>query len=312
MPAPGRAADYPARPLSPYRSQVPDRRPENYSQTWVPERDLAARRSPAPPSRRGRDAGGRGARPRSGDRQRSGRAQRRDGGREPGTRRSPLLIRGTLVVGGLLALSASLVRAGVTLPGDSRAGDTTLVLGQGQGKTAPAIQTLAPATTAPHATASPAPAAMSSDPATAMGSDPATAMGSAPAAMGSAPTAGPATDVAPGSCRVSYSVTSRGADRFTAVLTIVNTGASSVDSWTLRWAYPAAPRLANAWNAVVTTDAAGAMARNLDGGPALPSGGSTTIGFVGILATGTGTSAAGADPARPAPTGFSLNGVMCR
>lgn len=106
------------------------------------------------------------------------------------------------------------------------------------------------------------------------------------------------------SCRVYHTVTSRSPERFTAVLTVVNTGRAPVRTWTLRWAYPGSgpssvPRLRDGWKATVTADGTGGQAIDIDPDAEIPAGGSVTIGFVG-----TGPSAD--------PVSFTLNGVTCR
>jgi curli biogenesis system outer membrane secretion channel CsgG len=101
-------------------------------------------------------------------------------------------------------------------------------------------------------------------------------------------------------CRVVVAVTSRASDRYTAVLTVVNTGASAVHGWTLRWRTPPGEQLTNGWNATVTSDGRGARASDAGLNRDLPPGGSTTIGFVAMPGS-----------AVP-PTDFALNGVSCR
>jgi endoglucanase len=111
------------------------------------------------------------------------------------------------------------------------------------------------------------------------------------------------------SCRAQYEVTSTSAGRFTAVVTVTNTGSKPVNGWTLRWNYPGAsvntpaPRLGDGWNATVSSDASGGgIATSGEGSRLLPAGTSTTIGFVGTTS--------GSTPA--APAGFTLNGKACR
>jgi hypothetical protein len=109
-------------------------------------------------------------------------------------------------------------------------------------------------------------------------------------------------------CQVRYSVTMRATDRFTAVVTVTNAGREPLRGWTLRWNYPTAVQLEEGWNGDVTSSGARAQIRDLANGQAVPAGGSTTIGFVGVFGTGK----AGTDPAKPTNAGFSLNGVKCR
>jgi hypothetical protein len=111
------------------------------------------------------------------------------------------------------------------------------------------------------------------------------------------------------SCRAQYEVTSKSVGRFTAVLTVTNTGSTPVNGWTLRWRYPGAnadtpaPRLGDGWNATVSSDASGTgTATSGEGSRVIPAGASTTIGFVGTSSGG----------ALAEPTGFTLNGKACR
>jgi len=111
---------------------------------------------------------------------------------------------------------------------------------------------------------------------------------------------------------VSYTVSSRAGNRFTGVLTLVNNAPSPLQDWTLRWRAADGVKLTDGWNAQVSVDASGAFARDVGTGRLVPSGGSTTVGFVGTLPAGSSRSGAGgADPTKPL-TAFSLNGVKCR
>jgi Cellulose binding domain len=183
--------------------------------------------------------------------------------------RTPLLVRGTLGVAVVLALAASLVRSGIGVSGEDA--QATLLLGQGTG----AVQAAAPA-------AQPAE--------------------SAPADVPAPVSAGPV------KCKVRYSVTSRATDRFTAVVTVTNTGKQAMRGWSLRWSYPSAVQLEEGWNGDVSSDGGSAQIRDLVSGRAVEPGASTTIGFVGVFGTGK----AGTDPTKPTNAGFSLNGVKCR
>jgi len=182
----------------------------------------------------------------------------------------PVLVRGTLGAAVLLAIAASVVRAGAG-PGVQR-GQATLNLGR---QPATALQTGAPGAQAGGA-----------------------ASAGAAGAAGKAPT----------SCRARYTVTSRAEGRFTAVLTLTNTGTTALEGWSLAWAYPPGTRVSDGWNAQVATAADGAVtARDVPAAHVLAAGASTTIGFIGTFSTTAGT-----DPARPTSSGFSLNGVMCK
>jgi len=108
------------------------------------------------------------------------------------------------------------------------------------------------------------------------------------------------------SCRVRHSVASRSRGRFSAVMTVTNTGRSPVRGWTLRWGYPdleppAAPRLSDGWRAAVSVDAFGGQAIDVEASHLIPPGGSVTIAYLGTTSGQT-----------PVPDRFTLNGVRCR
>jgi mannan endo-1,4-beta-mannosidase len=106
-----------------------------------------------------------------------------------------------------------------------------------------------------------------------------------------------------GGCRVTYGASNwGGSNGFTANLTIANTGASTINGWTLSFAFPAGQRLTEGWSAVWSQPAGSATvtATPLDWNRSLAPGGSTTIGF---NATHTGSN--------PPPASFTLNGQVC-
>jgi len=226
-----------------------------------------------------RDGGRGGRRPAGAARAgRSGGGTPRGGAVAPSTR-IPWLLRGTLVAAAILAVAASVVRAGAGTT-DARERQATLVLGSSG--TAPLLQTGAPGA-APGAAASPAVVALK---------QPAAAVGNSP-------------------CQVRYTVGGRTSTRFTALLTLVNTGPTPLQDWTLRWKAAAGVRLSDGSNADVSVDQDGALASDVGSGRLIPSGGSTTIGFVGALPAKSASGAGSADPAKPL-SAFSLNGVKCR
>lgn len=107
-------------------------------------------------------------------------------------------------------------------------------------------------------------------------------------------------------CRVRHSIVSRSLGRFSAVLTISNTGRTQLTGWTLRWTYPgidpaAIPDLSAGWNSAVSADAIGGQAIDGETSRVIPAGGSATIAFTGVVAGEV-----------PEPSGFTLNGVRCR
>lgn len=107
-----------------------------------------------------------------------------------------------------------------------------------------------------------------------------------------------------GSCKVTYSAPSwGGGGGFTATVTIANTGTTSVNGWTLAFAFPAGQRVTlPGWSATwaQAPGSANVTAANLDWNRGLSPGGTTQIGFNGTFpATNT------------APTSFTLNGNAC-
>ncbi|HEV2780160.1 MAG TPA: glycoside hydrolase family 9 protein, partial [Actinophytocola sp.] len=103
-------------------------------------------------------------------------------------------------------------------------------------------------------------------------------------------------------CQVTYQATNwgTGSDGFTASITILNTGTTTVPSgWTLAFAYIAGQRVAAGWNAT-WAQPSGSGNVSATGSQPIPPNGSVNIGFNG---THTGTN--------PAPAGFTLNGQPC-
>jgi hypothetical protein len=100
-------------------------------------------------------------------------------------------------------------------------------------------------------------------------------------------------------CEVAYSVNDWGGG-FTGTVTVTNTGTSTVNGWTLGFAWPGTQQITNGWNATWTQTGAQVTAANPSWGPALQPGAATTLGF---NATYTG----GNSP----PTAFTLNGSGC-
>ncbi|MGW7417902.1 glycoside hydrolase family 9 protein [Streptomyces sp. NPDC054863] len=103
-----------------------------------------------------------------------------------------------------------------------------------------------------------------------------------------------------GACSVAYKSDNVWSTGFTATVTVTNTGPKSVDGWKLNWAYPAGQRVTSAWNATVTQDAAGVVARNTDWNRSIEPGATASFGVQG---TYSGTN--------PSPTAYTLNGSAC-
>ncbi|MFJ2115079.1 MULTISPECIES: endo-1,4-beta-xylanase [unclassified Streptomyces] len=103
-----------------------------------------------------------------------------------------------------------------------------------------------------------------------------------------------------GTCAVTYAVQSQWSSGFTAGVTVRNTGSAPINSWTLKWSWPAGQSVTSAWNATVTQSGTQATAVNASHNAAIPAGGSATFGFNGTW-NGSNT----------APSAFTLNGTAC-
>ena len=120
---------------------------------------------------------------------------------------------------------------------------------------------------------------------------------SASASPSASPT--PSGGTGAGSCRVSYAK-NEWPGGLTANVIITNTGASAVNGWTVRFAFPGDTKVSNAWNATVTQNGSAVSAANLSYNAAIAPGGNVSFGFQG---TWTGNDAS--------PAAFTLNGTSC-
>ena len=102
-----------------------------------------------------------------------------------------------------------------------------------------------------------------------------------------------------GACRVGYSTNDWGGG-FTATVTITNTGATALSSWTLAFDLTAGQRLQQGWSAIWAQEGTRVTARNQSWNGTLAAGASVGIGFNG---SHTGSN--------PRPTAFSINGSAC-
>jgi endoglucanase len=111
---------------------------------------------------------------------------------------------------------------------------------------------------------------------------------------------GDASTPAPTDCAVSYSSTRLPFGFFVASVTITNTGASTVDGWSLAWAFIGSQKVLVPVGASATQSAASVTARNLAFNNKIKPRDSTSFLFVG--------SSSGANPD---PGLFRLNGRPC-
>ncbi|KAB8145974.1 hypothetical protein F8S13_02535 [Chloroflexia bacterium SDU3-3] len=112
------------------------------------------------------------------------------------------------------------------------------------------------------------------------------------------PSITPTPTASPG-CAVRYAVNQWGTG-FTANITIANTSAAPLDSWTLAWAFGGDQQISNAWNAAVTQTGSSVVAKSMPYNASIAAGGSTSFGF---QASYSGSNAA--------PASFTLNGAAC-
>lgn len=101
------------------------------------------------------------------------------------------------------------------------------------------------------------------------------------------------------SCLVRY-VPNTWADGFTAEVSVTNTGSTSINGWTLTFAFPGNQQITNRWNATVTQDGQSVSATNLAYNGALAPDATTSFGFQGTYSGSNGS-----------PSAFQLNGTPC-
>ncbi|MEN3310248.1 MAG: acetylxylan esterase [Micromonosporaceae bacterium] len=113
------------------------------------------------------------------------------------------------------------------------------------------------------------------------------------------PSSPPPSTGAPGSCRVTDTVSAWNTG-LTANMTITNTGTAAVNGWSLVFTLPSGQTITSGWNATYGPSTGQVTATNVSYNGTLAPGASTTIGF---QATHTGNTAK--------PATFTLNGSTC-
>lgn len=117
-----------------------------------------------------------------------------------------------------------------------------------------------------------------------------------------APTPPPTTPPSSGfSCRINYAITNQWDTGFQTAITVTNTSAAAISSWTLQWSFANGQQITNLWNGVLTQSSAAVTVRNAGHNGTIAAGGNTSFGFVG---TRSGTNAV--------PVAFVMNGVQCQ
>ncbi|MFY1682101.1 PHB depolymerase family esterase [Micromonospora sp. WMMD730] len=115
----------------------------------------------------------------------------------------------------------------------------------------------------------------------------------------STPTPTPTSSPQSGACRVTDTISAWN-NGLTASITIVNTGSTTLDGWSLGFTLPTGQVITGGWNASYAPSSGQVTATNVSYNGTLAPGTSTTIGF---QATHTGNAAA--------PATFTLNGATC-
>jgi cellulose binding protein with CBM2 domain/cellulase (glycosyl hydrolase family 5) len=104
----------------------------------------------------------------------------------------------------------------------------------------------------------------------------------------------------PHSCRVRYQIHGVWGDGFVTQVTIRNTGGSSVDGWTIDWAFPGNQTITNLWNGQAVQNGSSVSVHDLGWNHSVPPGASVDLGF---QATYSGSNAI--------PASFNWNGAQC-
>ena len=108
--------------------------------------------------------------------------------------------------------------------------------------------------------------------------------------------------MAPARARSIYTISPQNSTAFGAAITIDNTGATALTSWTLTWSFANGQTVSSLWNGIETQSGANVTVKNETYNGSIAAGGSLTgIGFNG---TWNGVTNA-------VPTSFAINGTAC-
>jgi acetylxylan esterase len=102
-----------------------------------------------------------------------------------------------------------------------------------------------------------------------------------------------------GACRVTYTMNTWNTG-FTAAVTITNTSASPINTWSLTFTLPSGQTVTSAWNATVSPSSGQVTASNVSYNGTIAAGASTNFGFQATHSGNTGK-----------PTTFTLGGTTC-
>jgi endoglucanase len=112
-----------------------------------------------------------------------------------------------------------------------------------------------------------------------------------------------ASPVTTSACHVVYTISPQNTSAFGATVSIQNTGATALTSWTLTWTFANGQTVASLWNGAETQSGANVTVKNLSYNGTIAAGATYTgMGFNG---TWNGTTNA-------VPTSFAVNGTTCK
>ncbi|HZU54553.1 MAG TPA: cellulose binding domain-containing protein [Actinocrinis sp.] len=141
----------------------------------------------------------------------------------------------------------------------------------------------------------------SASPSTSPSSSPSSSPSASPSSSpSSSPSASPSASTGGATCNVSYVKSSEWPGGFVANLTIKNTGTSTINGWTLKFAYPGDQKVTNAWSTTVTQSGTAVTATNVSYDGTISPGGTVSVGWQGTWTSSDAT-----------PTAFTLNGAAC-
>ncbi len=120
---------------------------------------------------------------------------------------------------------------------------------------------------------------------------------------GSGPSPTPTRTPTPGGtgpCDVTYTITNQWSGGFQAAVSIKNTSATTVNGWTLGWAFPNGQTITQIWDASHTQSGANVSATNLSQNGTIAPNASVGFGFLGSW-----------NATNNKPASFTLNGATC-
>jgi cellulase/cellobiase CelA1 len=100
---------------------------------------------------------------------------------------------------------------------------------------------------------------------------------------------------------VSYAITNQWDTGFQTAITLTNTSAAGISSWTLQWTFANGQQIINLWNGVLTQSGAMVTVKNAPYNGTIAAGGNTSLGFT-----------ANRNATNAVPTAFFMNGVQCQ